>query len=372
MTPFFSPEVSYFDTHGAFSGTATPALAGNMVAAAAGISRDALAMTFTLVGFCTLSHAMYTVQLKPQHLWPKTLFHTFDTLITQGLPKEPPHDMLQLSLLYTGVLFFSIFVMNIFIGVISEQYTKEKEQVAEMFQSLRASSCYTFLLRMCVIPCNLVTKKTAAVIAACSVALTFGLQVASLLFFRQLPGFFQLFAFILCQMVIFMASVQCQGKDYAWEKFSFCSRSELTFNRSYSTLPDSSPRNKREKRYLWICQPRDLECLEGEKQMQELCRGLPRRGTSELEAASEQSINQEALLLLRQAIREELGGSSREATYASSQPPRDLSSGSVPEASRPPQQTFPNLLRRESRGTPGGAFNLFKRKNGVTTPPTGS
>lgn len=31
-------EVSYFDTHGAFSGTATPALAGNMVAAAAGIS----------------------------------------------------------------------------------------------------------------------------------------------------------------------------------------------------------------------------------------------------------------------------------------------------------------------------------------------
>ena len=27
-----------------------------------------------------------------------------------------------------GVLFFSIFVMNIFIGVISEQYAKEKEQ----------------------------------------------------------------------------------------------------------------------------------------------------------------------------------------------------------------------------------------------------
>lgn len=327
------------------------------------------AMTFTLVGFCTLSHAMYTVQLKPEHLWPQSVFHTFDTLITQGLPKEPPRDMLQLSLLYAGVLFFSIFVMNIFIGVISEQYTKEKEQVAEMFQSLRASSCYTFLLRMCVIPCNLLTKKAAAVVAACSVALTFGLQVASLLFSRQLPGFFQLFAFILCQMVIFMASVQCQGKDYAWEKFSFCSRSELAFSRSYSTLPESSPRNRKDKRYLWICQPRDLECLEGEKQMQELCRGLPRGGSSDLEAGSEQSINDALLPVLRQAIREELGGSSRLATYGSSQPPRDLSSGSIPEVTRPPQSTFPNLLRKESRGAPGGTFNLFKRK-GATTPPT--
>lgn len=325
------------------------------------------AMTFTLVGFCTLSHAMYTVQLEPEHLWPKSIWKTFGTLITQGLPDTPPEDALELSLLYTGVLFFSIFVMNIFIGVISEQYTKEKEQVSEMFQSLRASSCYTFLLRMCVIPCNLMTKKAAAVVAFCSVALTFGLQVASLLFSRQLPGFFQLFAFIFCQMVIFFASVQCQGKDYAWEKFSFCSRSELTLSRSYSTLPGSSPRNRRDKRYLWICQPRDLECLEGEKQMQELCRGLPRRGSSELEGGSEQSINQEALLpLLRQAIREELGGS-REATLASNQMPRDLSSGSVPEVTRPPQSTFPNLLRKESRAAPGTTFNLFKRQGRGTS-----
>ncbi|CAL1155651.1 unnamed protein product [Cladocopium goreaui] len=290
-------------------------------------------MTFTLVGFCTLSHAMYTVQLKPEHLWPQSVFHTFDTLITQGLPKEPPRDMLQLSLLYAGVLFFSIFVMNIFIGVISEQYTKEKEQVAEMFQSLRASSCYTFLLRMCVIPCNLLTKKAAAVVAACSVALTFGLQVASLLFSRQLPGFFQLFAFILCQMVIFMASVQCQGKDYAWEKFSFCSRSELAFSRSYSNLVNG-----------------------------------PHFTRIFSQAGSEQSINDALLPVLRQAIREELGGSSRLATYGSSQPPRDLSSGSVPEVTRPPQSTFPNLLRKESRGAPAGTFNLFKRKGLPNTP----
>lgn len=34
-------------------------------------------------------------------------------------------------------MFFSIFVMNIFIGVISEQYSNEKQQVNLMFQSLR-------------------------------------------------------------------------------------------------------------------------------------------------------------------------------------------------------------------------------------------
>eukprot|EP00913_Durusdinium_trenchii_P031274 g29281.t1 len=123
------------------------------------------AMSFTLVGFCTLSHAMYTVQLSPQHLWPDHFYHTFLRLITQSLPTDVPEDMLELVLLYLGVLFFSIFVMNIFIGVISEQYSNQKQHVGLMFQSLRASSCLLYLLRMCVIPCNLLSYNCAALIA---------------------------------------------------------------------------------------------------------------------------------------------------------------------------------------------------------------
>lgn len=97
--------------------------------------------------------------------WPQTLWHSFTTLITQGLPKDPPEDQLELIVLYGSVLcvkrsaafvfgelvlpdpgrvpsvdvlralsffllgevlFFSVFVMNIFIGVISEQYASEQ------------------------------------------------------------------------------------------------------------------------------------------------------------------------------------------------------------------------------------------------------
>eukprot|EP00439_Symbiodinium_sp_Y106_P036990 s4334_g4.t1 len=95
------------------------------------------AMTFTLVGFCALTHAMYAVQVEANHLWPDTLFDTFTTLITQGLPEKPPDDILELLVLYGGVLFFSVFVLNIFIGVIGEQYSKEKDQVGLMFVSVR-------------------------------------------------------------------------------------------------------------------------------------------------------------------------------------------------------------------------------------------
>eukprot|EP00438_Fugacium_kawagutii_P014044 Skav204151 [mRNA] locus=scaffold903:173810:176221:+ [translate_table: standard] len=178
------------------------------------------ALIFTLVGFCTLSHAHYTVGANPKPLWPETLFDSFTALITQGLPPTAPADPLELALLYAGVLFFSILVMNIFIGIIGEQYSKQKEQVDHLFHTLRTSSCWTYLLRVCVIPCNLVTSTSAAIIAVCSITMTFGLQYLSLVSSWQLPGFLQFFAFFICQLVTFMASIQCRGPDYPWVNFS--------------------------------------------------------------------------------------------------------------------------------------------------------
>jgi len=221
------------------------------------------AMTFTLVGFCALTHAMYAVQVEANHLWPDTLFDTFTTLITQGLPEKPPDDILELLVLYGGVLFFSVFVLNIFIGVIGEQYSKEKDQVGLMFVSVRASSCLTYLLRIHVLPCNLVTSTTAAIVGSVCVFSTLTLQVLALFFGRQLPGLLQLFAFVACQVITFIATVQCKGSDFPWTDRIWChaqasSTSESVDSSGYVPV---GTRNGGKRRYLWICEPRDQEIM---------------------------------------------------------------------------------------------------------------
>lgn len=313
------------------------------------------AMSFTLVGFCTLSHAMYTVQLSPQHLWPDHFYHTFLRLITQSLPTDVPEDMLELVLLYLGVLFFSIFVMNIFIGVISEQYSNQKQHVGLMFQSLRASSCLLYLLRMCVIPCNLLSYNCAALIASAVVLVTLALQVASLGFSRQLPYLLQLMAFVVCQLVIFMASIQCRGSDYPWETFSFCSGCEYKLGRSYSRIP-TTPRSQEraefrraEKRYLWICEPRNSEKSAWLQSFHHKeCPKCDRRAsTASLLVESSQTEHVDAMLQqIREAVgetvRQEMGrGTSRDSTRCSTK--------SAPETGAaervyhdPPLSTSPN------------------------------
>lgn len=293
------------------------------------------AMTFTLVGFCALGHATYTVQTRPDHFWPDAVFSTFGQLMTQDWPKEPPEDWLELVLLYAGVLFFSIFGLNIFIGVINDTYSKEMEQVGEMFQRLRASSCYTYLLRMRVIPCNLATSQWAIIIAVVTVILTFALQVASIWYNRQLPGVYQLLAFILCQSVTFMASIQCRGENYAWENSSSCA---APLTRSNSNLGSSDRQNKR---YLWICEPRCLDDGEGPER-QPLRRGS--QGTFSQSFMEEaRNSGSETVEDIRQAVREEL------ARGLSRNPNRLDTDSSNPQVSEFPSnpQFAPTLL--ESR-----------------------
>ncbi|CAK9081814.1 ANK_REP_REGION domain-containing protein, partial [Durusdinium trenchii] len=79
--------------------------------------------------------------------------------------------------------------------------------------------------------------------ASAVVLVTLALQVASLGFSRQLPYLLQLMAFVVCQLVIFMASIQCRGSDYPWETFSFCSGCEYKLGRSYSRIP-TTPRSQ--------------------------------------------------------------------------------------------------------------------------------
>ena len=200
------------------------------------------AMLFTIIGFGALTHALYAVHNQNekgqfQRLWPGAVWTTFTRLIVGELDDDPLKDNMELLVLLFGVLFFSVFMMNVFIGVINDQYSEEMKTVRLSFQSLRTKSCLTHLLRMSVIPCDWLRAVPAAGVSVVCVIVCLALQILALVGKGfQAPGCWQFFIFLFLQFVTFMASFQCKGCDFPW----------LTFLRGNSKT-----------RYLWICEPRD-------------------------------------------------------------------------------------------------------------------
>ena len=171
------------------------------------------ALMFTVVCFAALTHAMHTVQANPGGLWSETVYHAFTTLIAQGLPEQPPADRLELMLLYGGVLFFSVFVLNIFIGIIGEQYSSERALATHKFYAARASSCLTYLVRASVIPCDLCSSVVAGLLChGCAFAALLA-QILALAYGWKLPEPWQLLAFVFCQMTMVISAFQCRGSD---------------------------------------------------------------------------------------------------------------------------------------------------------------
>ena len=193
------------------------------------------ATMLTLFGFFAFTHAMYTVQMSPSRFWD-TRWNSFNMLITQGLPETVPEDMLEVFMLYGGVLFFSVFMLNIFIGVISEQYAQEKEVAHLAFQRTRASSCLTFLLRAYVAPTTLFSRKVAWALTTFWVVVVTGIQVAALLHGFQLPGLSQLFAFFMCQAGLLISSMQSKHQGFPWNGYHSASDSQRRENHGKHTF----------------------------------------------------------------------------------------------------------------------------------------
>lgn len=99
-------------------------------------------------------------------------------MITASLPENVagvPVD--QLWLCYLAVLMFSIFFLNIFIGVIGELYQVEKMRSELTFQELRCQSVLSFQLRALILPCALCDATVAQGIALASFCVIAGTQM---------------------------------------------------------------------------------------------------------------------------------------------------------------------------------------------------
>mmetsp|Transcript_98926 Transcript_98926/g.236025 ORF Transcript_98926/g.236025 Transcript_98926/m.236025 type:complete len:806 (-) Transcript_98926:52-2469(-) len=172
------------------------------------------ALVVTLVAFCAFTHAFYLVDggaAVPRVM--DVVFETFATLMTAALPPDisesQSKNQVKLILCLGAVSFFTVFILNIFIGVMGELYVKEKERAENTFKMYRAGSCYQYLLRCRVLPCNLMTGAQGLYLMAFAGSLALGLQIYGMIYHQtNIPG--ASLVFFVCQALIMLGAYQSQ------------------------------------------------------------------------------------------------------------------------------------------------------------------
>uniref|UniRef100_A0A7S2QGS3 Uncharacterized protein n=1 Tax=Zooxanthella nutricula TaxID=1333877 RepID=A0A7S2QGS3_9DINO len=131
------------------------------------------ALIVAFIGFCALTHAYCALAEVPFN--NAFLQQSFSMLITADVTGgDIVTDPTLLQRIFTplAVCAFSIFFLNIFIGVIGENYSIQKQVSHLVFLQVRAGLCNTYMLRSTVIPGWLFPKAAgpAAVVAGISMA----------------------------------------------------------------------------------------------------------------------------------------------------------------------------------------------------------
>jgi len=177
----------------------------------------------TVVGFCAFTHAFYLAEGRQGVFWSYVVPQCFSTLISAELPKDVAQkDALQAFLTYGAVIVFSIFFMNVFIGVIGQQYEEKREVCHLMFQQQRASACCNFLVRARVLPCSLASQKRARVAGAAGVLCMLCLLGHGLVERAVQP--WSICLFILLQMMVLLSAYQ--NPSAPWATLFTCSDEE--------------------------------------------------------------------------------------------------------------------------------------------------
>lgn len=123
--------------------------------------------TVALIGFCALTHSLFIMDTGENLKENGLVLNSFEMLIGGNIPDDLKKDADEsrglLLFTYIAILAFTTFFLNIFIGVIGEQYGIHKGRCSLVFQELRAKICFTYLLRASVIPNGLCPKCLAQV-----------------------------------------------------------------------------------------------------------------------------------------------------------------------------------------------------------------
>lgn len=226
------------------------------------------------IAFCGLSHAFLTLN-PSMPIWPDAVYNSFTMLITAGLPDDGVGST-KLIFSYLSVLIFSIFFLNIFIGVMGENYACQKARVWYITQEARASQCSAFLLRARVMPVNCLSRRQANVLLSLVVVIIMAVQVCIILGHLQ-RSIHLTFLFIFCQLVIMVCIAQ--DADAAWATVDRTTGKEDRPHYLWLALPWNAP------------QPSQLDLLEDK--VSEL-QAAVQRLTEELQAGDQRQLPEAA------------------------------------------------------------------------------
>jgi len=163
------------------------------------------------IAVCAFTHARWVMTAKP--LWPDTVHESFALLITAELPPDL-EDNLGLVFAYLAVCCFSIFFLNIFIGVIGENYTLEKEAANLSLLKKKCGLCLTFLLRARMVPARWFSRRVADAVLTLSMLLMVALLACEELGYRTSP--LPVLTMVVLQM---LALFSCyQDPEKAWSR----------------------------------------------------------------------------------------------------------------------------------------------------------
>eukprot|EP00438_Fugacium_kawagutii_P035079 Skav205132 [mRNA] locus=scaffold3411:59923:79937:- [translate_table: standard] len=136
-------------------------------------------------------------------------------------------------LVLIAVLFFSVLIMNVFIGVICELYTSAKENAKLVFKRRRAESDMLYLLRARVIPCHYFSSEVAFGIMMGAGAVALCIQVYCFMDHSFKGWVF--WPFLVCQVTIVLMGFQQPDKPWIRKQWD----------------PSMPPH------YLWFCKQKD-------------------------------------------------------------------------------------------------------------------
>merc|ERR1712007_231532 len=209
----------------------------------------------TLVGFSAFTHAFFIIKGGEENFGDLVL-ESFTTLFTGGLPSSAQVDEVYLLLTYASVIVFSLFFLNIFIGVISEQYTLAKEQVPRRFQQVLAGECSKYLLRAVRLPNIRALRRCSWPLIILLVLVMLALQVYGLYDGRPLP--------------------------YTGGIFIFCIAAMIWLSYQHDVAPWKGRPDDGERFYIWVVSPKEA-AQEASPEFAEVCNRLAEM-SSHLEA----------------------------------------------------------------------------------------
>ena len=157
------------------------------------------------LAFLAFTHAFFSLQGGPLTL---SLYGSFVTLITAGMPGELSDDALEAVLLYLAVSVFTIIILNIFIGVIGEEYSRLQEESVLSFRQQRAKICLDYMLRKPFMGSDVCPRLLKRLVTLLVILSGMGLQMHSAMYgscFHELEGLVYLLLLMFTHAMAFQA-----------------------------------------------------------------------------------------------------------------------------------------------------------------------